>query len=525
MQRASDVASVMGIDMEMAMYSIAGAAKGNFTMMDNLGVAMNATTLKAYALEKGINFNWNLASNAEKAELAMQMFMEKTSKYAGNFARESAETLSGSWGRLSTAWKNWLTSLTTGDDVEEHLAALGESILIAVQNTGQALLNIGANLLKSLWVATKAAITEYFNLLVDYWSGIINGILDVLWAVFPKTMEWASGVMDSIVQGFNFAVGNVIAFFSGLAESIAAWVAEMWPKFVTWGSEFIQNLANGAMSALSVVDTVWSTILNGITEWASGAISWLLQAGSDFITSLASGIETLKNLPQDAFNAAMNLVNTVLQNVVEPIKRKGGEIIQNLASGVSSGISAVVGAFKSMWESISSFLSGLPEQLVTIGKNLIEGFKNGIIEKFNSVVESVQSVANGVIGGIKGALGIRSPSRKTREIGRFLMDGLALGVKDHASKAARAAAGASEQVLDEFARGASFNASSKLSVDASGGSFGSSRDPFKLASKQSQEASFARQLAAETVGALARAGLTVNVDRREFGRLVSSYTG
>ena len=45
-------------------------------MMDNLGVSMNATTLQAYALEKGINFKWKTASNAQKAELAMKMFIE-----------------------------------------------------------------------------------------------------------------------------------------------------------------------------------------------------------------------------------------------------------------------------------------------------------------------------------------------------------------------------------------------------------------------------------------------------------------
>jgi hypothetical protein len=37
MQRAADMASVMGIDMQMALDSVAGAAKGNFTMMDNFG--------------------------------------------------------------------------------------------------------------------------------------------------------------------------------------------------------------------------------------------------------------------------------------------------------------------------------------------------------------------------------------------------------------------------------------------------------------------------------------------------------
>ena len=61
-------------------------------MMDNLGVAMNATSIQAYALEKGINFEWNTASQAKKSEVAMKMFMDRTSKYAGNFARESEET-------------------------------------------------------------------------------------------------------------------------------------------------------------------------------------------------------------------------------------------------------------------------------------------------------------------------------------------------------------------------------------------------------------------------------------------------
>lgn len=87
MQRAADMASVMGIDMQMALESVAGAAKGNFTMMDNLGVAMNATNIEAYALAKGLDFTWASASNAEKAEVAMQMFFENTEQYAGNFAR------------------------------------------------------------------------------------------------------------------------------------------------------------------------------------------------------------------------------------------------------------------------------------------------------------------------------------------------------------------------------------------------------------------------------------------------------
>jgi hypothetical protein len=88
MQRAADMASVMGIDMQWAMDSVAGAAKGNFTMMDNLGVAMNATNIEAYALGQGFtDFSFATATAAEKAEMAMAMFMDSTSQYAGNFAK------------------------------------------------------------------------------------------------------------------------------------------------------------------------------------------------------------------------------------------------------------------------------------------------------------------------------------------------------------------------------------------------------------------------------------------------------
>ena len=56
------MASVMGIDMQVALDSVAGAAKGNFTMMDNLGVAMNATSIEAYAVGKGLDFVWSKAN-------------------------------------------------------------------------------------------------------------------------------------------------------------------------------------------------------------------------------------------------------------------------------------------------------------------------------------------------------------------------------------------------------------------------------------------------------------------------------
>lgn len=91
MQRASDVASIMGISVGSAMEAVAGMAKGNFTMMDNLGVAINDTNLQIYAQEKGLG---KLETTQQKVNAAMQMFLDKSDYAAGNYAKEN-DTYSG----------------------------------------------------------------------------------------------------------------------------------------------------------------------------------------------------------------------------------------------------------------------------------------------------------------------------------------------------------------------------------------------------------------------------------------------
>ena len=127
MQRATDVATAMGVSTEMALESIAGAAKGNFTMMDNLGVAMNETTLNAYALEKGIGKTVGEMTNQEKVGLAMQLFMERTAKFAGNYAKEN-DTLAGSFQTLKSAWGNVMAGVEGSE--EQLKAALGNMVSV-----------------------------------------------------------------------------------------------------------------------------------------------------------------------------------------------------------------------------------------------------------------------------------------------------------------------------------------------------------------------------------------------------------
>lgn len=244
MKRAADVASVMGIDTSMAMESIAGAAKGNFTMMDNLGVAMNATTLKAYALEKGINFDWNTASNAEKAELAMKMFMDKTSQYEGNFFNESEKTFSGSLDAMKASVQNLMGSIALGQNVEQAMSDLIHSASTFFFNN---CLPMVGTMIKALPGAIATFMREGVPLILTNIGNLVSDLASKV-ATFAdgitaeKVTEWAktSGVqllkkggelLGKFVSGLLSNMGKLLGALGKIGlEIVKGLGAAIWPK-------------------------------------------------------------------------------------------------------------------------------------------------------------------------------------------------------------------------------------------------------------------------------------------------------
>lgn len=171
MQRAADVASIMGISGTDAMEAIAGAAKGNFTMMDNLGVAINDTTLEIYAQEKGLG---KLETTQQKVTAAMELFMEKSAYAAGNYAKEN-ETFAGALSTLQAHIQNIVADMgekllpkvtefiqyvdDSSDEIADTIGNIGEAIGSAIEFL--------SGMIKVLW-EHKEAVAAFVVALVSF---------------------------------------------------------------------------------------------------------------------------------------------------------------------------------------------------------------------------------------------------------------------------------------------------------------------------------------------------------------------
>lgn len=360
MQRASDVASIMGIDIDMAMESIAGAAKGNFTMMDNLGVAMNATTIEAYALSKGVKKSYNEMTKAEQVQYAMQMFLEKSAYAMGNYSKEN-ETFAGSLQTLKASFGNFMSGAGSIDDVINSVVSFG---------------NI---LVKSITEMAPKITTGLVQLL----NGIIPQIPILLQSLLPSVV---TGVI-SLIQGIINMLPTIITMLAGMLPTI---ITALINGLVT----IIQTLAQ---MLPELMPTIIDAIL-GIIPILIDNLPLFIKAGWQLITGLLEGI--IRSVP--TLLSYIPKIISSLFNYFKQMPKMAIDIGKNLVKGIWNGISNVtgwvLGKIKGFGKSILKGIKGIfgihspSTEFAWVGKMNAEG----LIEGMDGMEKEVQQSFDGM---------------------------------------------------------------------------------------------------------------------------------
>lgn len=439
MQRASDVASVMGIDTSMAMESIAGAAKGNFEMMDNLGVAMNATTLQAYALEKGVNFKWDTATNAEKSSLAMKMFMEKTAQYAGNFQKEASSTYSGSLVTMKSSYKNFLGSLSLGENVLPSFVNMSKSISTFI--FGNFFPMIG-NMVVGLGKLIGNSMGNFLPTLKDK---ITTG-LATLTENMPAFLNAGVKMLTDLVNGFMQALPQIWTAFGQITSALAKFLMDNGPLILQAGGKLLLNIVDGIIQNLpAIVSSATQAVLSFIGTITSNFPKYL-STGYEVLGKLIAGIiQRLPLLIDTALKAMGTFIQGILSKLPE-IAQAGLKTMGSLAGGLLGAIGQIISATGKIANTIIESITGV--NLASAGRAIMDGFLNGLTSGFESVKNFVGDIAQW----IKDHKGPISYDKVLLiDAGNAIMDGLHNGLLDNFNHSVKPlVSGMAGQLRDSF---------------------------------------------------------------------------
>ncbi len=317
--------------------------------------------------------------------------------------------------------------------------------------------SFSASLLQSMGNDTKAAAKKADQALTDMSDN-------------ANKMGTDMQSIQNAYQGFakqNYTMlDNLKLGYGGTKEEMARLIEDAAKLKGLYGADAALYANKGVNGDLSIIIDAIHTVQTemGITGTTAleasttveGSISSMKAAYQNFVTGLGdqnADIGALtEELIQSAGNVAKNVlpvIESVVKNIAETVREQGPDMItrfvayatEKLPEVLKLGIQLIVSLVKGLAQNlpellrgtlalvdaiISAFLDSLPD-IIEVGKDIVRGLWEGIKLMASWIGEKVSGFVGGLVDGVKGVLGIHSPSRVFAGIGQNMALGLGQG--------------------------------------------------------------------------------------------------
>lgn len=189
-------------------------------------------------------------------------------------------------------------------------------------------------------------------------------------------------------------------------------------------SETLAGIAEGVTNALPA-------ILEKIPTIAGEMLPRLTETALLLVTTL--GTSLLEYTPILIENAMSMMSNLLLNfaNKMPEFYEWAKRLVINIGSTLLKNRPSLIGSALSL---LGALLGGISQALLDVGGAIVTGIWNGISNAKAWFESQVKGFFSGIVNGVKGVLGIHSPSKVFAEIGRYMAEGLGEGWSDEYSK-------------------------------------------------------------------------------------------
>lgn len=428
-----------------------------------------AAVAGAFAAWKGIKAVSDIANTIGDAGKKIKIFSSLVSKGSGlidglAYAASSGTGVFASMAESFTLAGGGLSGLSAalgviGGPITLVIVAIGALVaaFVYLWNTSDGFREFWINLWDNIKETTGQVIDGIVNFFTVTIPEACQSFVDAAQNLATQVVEFFT---VTIPEGVNTLVTNIQTFFG---TTIPYWIGYavgfILGKLVEWGLKLVQFATQDIPQFISkVVDwfkqlpgKIWTWLLNTINktaEWVRQMVQKAVQAGKDFITNVVNFIQ---QLPGKVWSFLSNTIS-------------------NAASFVGSFANQAIQAGRNFFNGIVNKVREIPGQMISIGSDIVNGIKSGISGAWGALTGWLGNMAKGLIDGVKGALGIGSPSRLFADrIGKWIPAGITLGV-ERAMPKAKAFMGRMSNELIEAANMDSLT--SRLALEGNSGGLG-----------------------------------------------------
>lgn len=362
------------------------------------------------ALVAGITVLWNTNKGFRDFVIgAWNGIKETIANVATSIGNFFTQTIPNAFNTTIAAISGWFANV--GSTLSQLPRAFATWLGRALNNIQTWAVNVATN-------ASNAG-RQFLTNVVNFFKQLPYNLGHILGTVIGTVVKWVAKMATNATNAGRRFLTNIVNFFTHLPGKISNFLNTAITRTVMWvnlmvakaryvGSKFLSNIVNFFTQLPGRIASFLSNAISRVVSWASSMASRAVSAGSRFLSGV---VRFISQLP--------GRIGGFLSSVIGRLGSWAGQMVSAGARGARGMFNAVV-----------NVLASLPGQVASIGSNIVHGIWNGISGAAGWLAGQVRSFAKGIVDGMKGALGIHSPSRVMRdEVGVYIAKGVVAGVK------------------------------------------------------------------------------------------------
>lgn len=241
------------------------------------------------------------------------------------------------------------------------------------------------------------------------------------------TAKEAATTIQGSTASMKSAWANLV---TGLADDSADFdtlMSNFVDSVVTVGENIIPRIQTTIQGVTQLVSSASETIVPLVVDTLMQNLPALLTAGVDLVFALVNGM--LDNL-DTVIDCVLQLIDVIVDKLIENLPKlvEGGiKLTLGLAEGLIKALPKLLSKTPQIIQGIvSSLVKNLPD-IISVGADIVKGIWRGITGMGDWLWNNVKGFFNGIVDGVKGILGIHSPSKVFAGIGENMALGLGEG--------------------------------------------------------------------------------------------------
>jgi tape measure domain-containing protein len=459
--------------------------------LDEMGSILNKATTRGVATnevltqlaERGIPIYQMLADTvgvtageifdlASQGEISSKVLMDSLENNIAGAALESGNTVTGAFANMRAAIQRvganllgpsfgyfkdfFLGIITFLGPIEEKAKVVGQVI---ADFLGERLIpyfsdlfligeTLGAdNVFAKVFDDIRGALSGFFEggalgdvvaKLAEFRMMIFNAIIDAVPAVLDAIVEFLPVLIDffvntmlpELIAQFETIINEIISLITLLLPGLVTSLIGMIPDLIDAGIKLFNTLVQAVIDITpDLIDAVIYLLPEIITTLLD-MLPQLVESAVELFTAL---VEAVPQIIPPLIIALVDLLPVILETVVDMLPElidAAFELFSGIMTAIFQAGPEIYGAIADLLPEMISTIVGMIPDFIQAGIDIIGGLVEGIIENGPRLLgEAIGSVVGGMVESAKGLLGIRSPSRVFRDIGKYVGEGMAQGIE------------------------------------------------------------------------------------------------